>query len=53
MHTAKKYIACLLFLRSCWQFCTREGGRQVTLTVDDEVGWALFETSAWSDEENE
>ena len=30
-----------------------KSGRQVTLTVDKEVGWALFEACAWSDEENE
>ena len=30
-----------------------KSGRQFTLTVDNEVGWALFEASAWSEEENE
>ena len=26
--------------------CVAKGGRQVTLTVDDKVGWVLFETCA-------
>ena len=30
-----------------------KSGRQVTLTVDDQVGRALFEAFAWSHEENE
>ena len=33
--------------------CVAKSGRQVTLTVDDEVGRALFEACAWSDEDNE
>ena len=33
--------------------CVAKGGRQVTLTVDDKVGWVLFETCTWSDKENE
>ena len=33
--------------------CVSKSGRQVTLTVDDEVERALFEACAWSDEENE
>ena len=26
--------------------CVAKGGRQVILTVDDKVGWVLFETCA-------
>ena len=33
--------------------CVTKSGRQVTLTVDDEVRQALFETCTWSFEENE
>ena len=33
--------------------CVAKKGRQVTLTVGDEVWQALFEARAWSDEENE
>ena len=33
--------------------CVTKSGRQVTLTVDNEVGRALFETCPWSDEGNE
>ena len=33
--------------------CVTKSGRQVTLTADNEVGRALFETCPWSDEGNE
>ena len=33
--------------------CVAKGGKQVTFTVDHEVGRALFKACAWSDEENE
>ena len=33
--------------------CLAKSGRQVTLTVNDEVGRVLFEASAWSDEEDD
>ena len=33
--------------------CVSKSGRQVTLTVDDEVRQALFEACTWSFEENE